>query len=52
VCEQGIALDTRPIQGIVASERTAVDPGCHVPSFCGLVSLGPRLSRAGPGQGS
>jgi predicted ATPase len=26
-CEQGIALDTRPIHGIAASGRTAIDPG-------------------------
>jgi class 3 adenylate cyclase/tetratricopeptide (TPR) repeat protein len=35
VCEQGIALDTRPIQGIVASERTAVDPGVMCRLFAG-----------------
>ncbi len=34
-CEHGIALDTRPIHGIVASERTAIDPGVMCRLFTG-----------------
>jgi class 3 adenylate cyclase/tetratricopeptide (TPR) repeat protein len=34
-CEHGIALDTRPIHGIAASGRTAMDPGVMCRIFVG-----------------